>query len=468
MAQSLSTPQVLAQPFAENGDKNVIPTTNDPSTGLASLSAGLPPITSVRIQDGGKAPRRADVNGIVNLISQQHYFFQNGGFYPFRADVCSEIGGYPLNALLLDVGADGSVSFMQSLVQNNTYNYITNPEYIDNVHWKRIDLGKSGLPPLIHTWSDHILNDVSWLRADTFSWQSGLLYVSVYNHLVDDIDGITPVTELVGSYNITYYPCSDGHMIVMPDQEAVVQNIYNESGVAWYYILDTTNHRFKLPRTKYGFTGLRDAVGKYVEPTLPNITGQVANNRIMGNDSSGAFQSLNIGTAYSNDHAAGGGGFSFDASRSSSIYKNGATVQPPATQMYLYFYVGFYARSAIEQTAGVTTEVLDEKTDTDASNLSAAGKSLISGLGMLSDTSESLAIGASGTSYTAPANGWFYFRTAANTEAMLDNITATISVSSQTAYNPSVIMPAKKGDIVGIYYTGGTQVLKFVYAQGEV
>ena len=25
-------------------------------------------------------------------------------------------------------------------------------------------------------WTDHILNDVSWLRADTFSWQPGNVY----------------------------------------------------------------------------------------------------------------------------------------------------------------------------------------------------------------------------------------------------------------------------------------------------
>ena len=36
-------------------------------------------------------------------------------------------------------------------------------------------------------WSDHILNDVQWLRADTFSWQSGSVYEAAYNHLSDDL-----------------------------------------------------------------------------------------------------------------------------------------------------------------------------------------------------------------------------------------------------------------------------------------
>jgi hypothetical protein len=37
-----------------------------------------------------------------------------------------------------------------------------------------------------HNWADHIVNDPSWLRADTFSWQSGDVYVAAYKHLVAD------------------------------------------------------------------------------------------------------------------------------------------------------------------------------------------------------------------------------------------------------------------------------------------
>ena len=39
-------------------------------------------------------------------------------------------------------------------------------------------------------WSDHILNEMSWLRADTFSWHNGLLYKAAYNHLVADYNSI--------------------------------------------------------------------------------------------------------------------------------------------------------------------------------------------------------------------------------------------------------------------------------------
>lgn len=38
--------------------------------------------------------------------------------------------------------------------------------------------------------ADHLLNNVSWLRADTFSWQSGNVYKYAYQHLLDEANKI--------------------------------------------------------------------------------------------------------------------------------------------------------------------------------------------------------------------------------------------------------------------------------------
>lgn len=135
MAQSLNTPDVLTQPIAQNGDKNTIPNTNDQSLGEMSQSTGFPAICSTPITDGGKAPRRGDFNGAFNLISQQHFFFQNGGMNTFRQDVSNAIGGYPLNARLWYTDSNNESVIVRSLIQNNTYNFNTNPSYIDGVHW---------------------------------------------------------------------------------------------------------------------------------------------------------------------------------------------------------------------------------------------------------------------------------------------------------------------------------------------
>jgi hypothetical protein len=221
-------------------------------------------------------------------------------------------------------------------------------------------------------WADHELNDISWLRADTFSWQSGAVYQAAYQQLADDIDGKILQSETVSGTTIQFYLADDGHKICPASQESNVMAIYNATGVAWYYIIDTTNERFKLPRTQYGVTGLRDTVGNYVEPGLPNITGSTT---LRGADlginntsvQTGCFEK---GTTFTNGKIVGLGDtttsrmLGFNASGSNSIYGNSTTVQPPATQMYLYFYVGSFTQTALENTAGLNAELFNGKVDT--------------------------------------------------------------------------------------------------------
>lgn len=221
-----------------------------------------------------------------------------------------------------------------------------------------------------HKWADHILNDPSWLRADTFSWQDGGVYKAAYNHLEADITGKGLQSETIAGITIQFYLADDKHKICPANQENNVSAIYAATGVAWYYILDTANKRFKLPRTKYGFTGLRNGVGNYVPESLPNIKGNVngVSNRSFYSTptADGAFYVDN----YGNNAFAGGGGIGsnsallhLDASRSSAAYQDGAPVQPPATQMYLYFYVGNFTQSALENTAGLNAELFNGKAD---------------------------------------------------------------------------------------------------------
>lgn len=144
MANTLNTPDVLTQPIATNGTKNAIPNTNDQSLGLMSQSTGFPAICSERIADGGKAPRRADFNGAFNLVSQHHFFLQNGGTETFRQSVSDAIGGYPLNSRLWFTNSNGESVIVRSLIANNTYNFNNDPSYIDGIKWV-VDV-ESGAP----------------------------------------------------------------------------------------------------------------------------------------------------------------------------------------------------------------------------------------------------------------------------------------------------------------------------------
>lgn len=480
----LTQPTLLLKPFAENGDKNDIPLNNETiaQPQLADLTVGFPPITSKDPADGGLPPERKDFNALGYLTTTYDYFYQAGGTFTFNSTISNAIGGYPLGARLWYTDSNGVSCILRSTIANNTNDFTQDDSVIGETGsgkpWEVENFRGINNGGILFDckWSDHIINDISWLRADTFSWQSGSVYVAAYNHLVNDVNGKTPISETIAGITIYYHLADDGHKICAEDQESNVLSIYNATGVSWYYILDQVNQRFKLPRTKYGFVGLRDSVEKYVPESLPNIK---------GNTGYGQGESLFSGSFYkdtNNPRTWVGGSttitnnnaISFDASLSSSAYQDNAPVQQRATQMYLYFYVGNYKQSAIEQTAGLNSELFNGKVDLDAQNLSNAGKSLIAGLGMPSGTYDNLTLGVSGSTYTAPANGWFYINMngAANQFFNLINTTKDYGVNSLTSASPFgllIMLPVNKGDIIRTDYNlnSTVNVFRFIYAKGS-
>ena len=290
------------------------------------------------------------------------------------------------------------------------------------------------IPLFFHTWFDFKPVNIGWVNASNYSWLYGSMYQVAYQTLVDQYtptgtfvadtsyyncefsdrqvvittvpsnsgtlqqlkdwcdansytyNAATSIEELecyktvssssetVAGTTITYYRTFNDMKIVVGDaQIANAESIYNSTGVAWYYILDTVNQRFKLPRTKFAETGLRDTVGNYVAAGLPNITGNLNNNadrNIFDETPSGCFRrdgatmrtwaTVDTGSSATGNHLV-----TFDASKSNSIYGNSTTVQPPATQMYLYFYMGNFTQTAIQNTAGLNATLFNEKVDID-------------------------------------------------------------------------------------------------------
>lgn len=332
----------------------------------------------------------------------------------------------------------------------------------DGMAWQDGAKGGASLPILMAIWSDHILNDISWLRADTFSWQSGDVYKAAYEHLVEDLNvlklycwavntseiftksetpqvgdtiylrtgtidayagtvvavgnsTITAVdpdkgtqfvytrstsgdvfinkkTETIGDITITYYLAQDGHKICTPDQESNIVALYEKTGAADYYLLDTTNKQFKLPRKQK--RKLIQAV-KNTDGTWYNLysDGWIE----QGGTASSGSSSVVFPVAFSDttyyfnaDLESGGQGTTLHAI--SSGYKTtGCTVkegQSGVAQRALtanakwfacgyaaesayasagmrleYYYVGNFEQSAIEQTAGLNTELFNGKAD---------------------------------------------------------------------------------------------------------
>ena len=103
--------------------------------------------------------------------------------------------------------------------------------------------------------------------------------------------------------------------------------------------------------------------------------------------------------------------------------------------------------------------------------------SILSGLGMPSNKFIDLELGASGTTYTAPANGWFSLSrrvSSADISIILTTNKKMYSRSVSTTTGTQTLkanLPVAKGDTLTVEWNGnttGTYEFYFVYAEGEV
>lgn len=335
------------------------------------------------------------------------------------------------------------------------------------------------LPVLTPMWFDHVANDISWLRADTFSWQSGDVYVAAYEHLADDYDssdfeeavwgynegrhidvytktgnpqiGTTVYdtdigeevgtvsalgddyidvavyggterfyrarsfdkmshSDTIGDITIRYALGTDGHKICLPNQESNIVALYEKIGAADYYILDTTNKQFKLPRKQKrtliqavknddntwcnlysdGWVEQGGRGQTNVSVTLPiamadsNYVVLVENHvRVNGGTGASDMTTTSFIPRWQQHNANAWGSGNFAVSWQVSGYATESAYASAGMRLE-YYYVGNFEQSAIEQTAGLNTELFNGKADVDLSNINASqsAKETIVGWGM--------------------------------------------------------------------------------------
>lgn len=237
-------------------------------------------------------------------------------------------------------------------------------------------LPETGLPLFAHIWSDHLLTNSSYLRADTFSWQDGNIYYTAYNELVNEKNLTTETsTDTINNITITYYRTPKGYKIVLPDMADNLVQLYENTGTAWYYILDTDNTRFKLPRnSRYESGTTTDNAGNFSAESLPNIQGSVKPISFDADGSyseNGAFytEGESVNGPVSDSSATSVRTLMFSASRSSSTYKDGAKVNPDRVTQFLYFYVGNTIQNETTINVAEITEALNNKADRDFGNI---------------------------------------------------------------------------------------------------
>lgn len=264
------------------------------------------------------------------------------------------------------------------------------------------------------------------------------------------------------------------------ETEANWQASVSTYGVCGKFVYDSVNNTVRLPKIA-GFTESTidpTVLGDLVEAGLPNITGESHINATSTLTVTGAFYKLN-----SADCVSGTSGTNpvvgFDASRSSSIYGNSSTVQPQAIKVLYYIVIATSTKTQIEVDIDEIATDLNGKADIDLSNInaSAIAKETITSWIMPSSTATSLTVGASGSEYTAPANGWFYVLQVNSSNGYLNLYNKTKRLGTMlytgTSFASKCYIPVKKGDTAVYVYSGRDasstiNAFYFIYAQGEV
>ena len=288
------TPLAIGSPIAVNGDKNIPPQTAS-GTDTSSINLGFLPITSEPLDDGGVAPERTDFNGMFYLATDQRVFLQNGGVITYNADVATAIGGYPEGAILGNIDSNGNFGLVKSLVDNNQYNFVTTPSYINNTYW-------------------------AWV------------YISNFDLLENKI---FPIGEPRITLNFNSLPANCIWLEGAEVSRTTYANLFAIYGTAYGEGDGSTT--FQLPDFRNRVIWGANTFG-YIAAGLPNITGSASIWLGVFNASSGCFSRSSSGEAVggSGTYAKNNKTINFEASRSSSIYGNSTTVQPPAIKVRVY------------------------------------------------------------------------------------------------------------------------------------
>lgn len=153
------------------------------------------------------------------------------------------------------------------------------------------------------------------------------------------------------------------------------------------------------------------------------------------------------------------------------------TVQIIATDTVIYTRtIGPDQSIILSQESVIIGELGDTSPNADLNNLSTTGKAVVSNLPMPSSSYIDLTLGASGSTYTAPADGYvFLFKgsTVAYQYVFLQN-SSSGGLRSQTnaptnGACPGIFIPVKKNDQVYYEYNlgGATVNFRFIYAEGS-
>lgn len=205
-------PLAMPGPFGYNGSVYTPLTTQNPAK--PNFIDGFPSAYGSPKSSGGQYITRAEMNGIGNLASRYEFFRRAGGLVTFDPDFCTKIGGYPYGAVL-DYAYNGSLFRVESLVDNNTVNFLQ--VGIDNINWRILNVAEGDV-----SITETIVSNISVSQAPgnsiiTFfkAKRTGPLVVSGDMRITDDGSNTPVSAPNIG--NETYYIARGGYGIGILD-----------------------------------------------------------------------------------------------------------------------------------------------------------------------------------------------------------------------------------------------------------
>lgn len=263
------------------------------------------------------------------------------------------------------------------------------------------------------------------------------------------------------------------------ETEANWQTAVTTYGVCGKFVYDSVANTVRLPKITGILEGTTDltALGDLVQAGLPNVTSILQSNAgLLASVDTNFTQ--NTGALTASDFAntpitrnANGNyprRMTLDLSKGNSIYGNSATVQPQTIKVLYYIVIATSTKTDIEVDIDEIATDLNGKADVDLTNITNTGNVLMAHNAMPSGTTYAYTTLASGSQYTAPADGWFYVQADVTGSGYL-SLSGPMLAISQHAGGNSVFMPIRKGQKLTLVYSNASNIyVRFKYAQGSI
>lgn len=309
--------------------------------------------------------------------------------------------------------------------------------------------------PLFHNFysQEDMTSTGAYVNASLGSWLSGNVYETTYNELVNKIgtDNVKAVTDAYTDYDFVVnqddmtfrLPLLNGKEF-LPSDNKISQPIlasgesYTAPQNGWYSYLVVSSVA-------------NGTVNLYCEETgLAHLTQANANMASRGSIPVSKGDVVNY------------------------IYPTNSTnilfFVPAKGDGSLYYKVANAVTNLELLNAGEVLNAVNLKADINLSNVNENGKSLMSGMAMPSNKYIDITLGAAGSTYIAPANGWFALAANATSDGYLFLNANNMETVDQHDGELSVFMPVKKNDTVSVGYGGAISQFRYfrlIYAQGS-